>query len=367
MTKPFSIKNVFILLLILLIHYVILNGIEKIFFSQLSFIDNTIFLRPSSICSKLTDEYITGCLGLPSGHAEIITIIAYILYKSKYISLYVSCFLVFLVGLQRFYTHKHSIIQIAIGILFGLFYGFLYFKTGLSLKSLALQLFFICISTVLILFIIDGKINQYEIPSWVDSTLHLSIKEKQNANIFIKLYSITAPAYEQSRFLFIDWELLEKKLDNIVTDIKSTNIHYDAVVGIKTGGAIISGYISNKLGIPNYNIKVSTSENKCNKTTARSMQTYYDMYYKKEKKEYVMCEKISDDLSNKKIILIDESVASGGTMQKSIDYLLDEKNISKLYACCIYKNKHLEYRDIEIHSQNQTNNICLIWPWGYDN
>jgi uracil phosphoribosyltransferase len=76
---------------------------------------------------------------------------------------------------------------------------------------------------------------------------------------------------------------------------------------------------------------------------------------------------IPENLSKKNIILIDESVASGGTIRKSIDYLFDEKGVSSIYATCIYTNKEMNYRNVQLHPQGQTNHICFIWPWGYDN
>lgn len=367
MVKKLSFQNIIILFVILIIQYIILNGLEKIFFSQLDFIDNKYILRPSKECIELNEEIKTECLGLPSGHVEIITILSYLLFKYKYFSLQLAIFFIILMSFQRLYSQKHSIIQVVIGFLFGAFYGYLYLKTGLTFKTLILQFFFIFIFLILILFIVDSKIYFTKIPSWVDPSLLDKIKEKQNANIFIKLYSIITPSYNQDRFLFIDWKTLENKLNNIVNEIKMTNIQYDGVVGIKTGGAIISDYISNKLNIPNYKIKISTHENKCNKTTMRSLKTYYDIFVAKKKKDYMVCDKIPNSLSNKNIILIDESVASGGTIKRSIDYLLDEKKVSNIHACCIYKNNDINYRNIHIHSQELTNNICLIWPWGYDN
>ena len=330
-------------------------------------IDSTYILRPSNDCVKSNEEYITECLGLPSGHAEITTIISYLLFKYKYISLYLAFILVILVGFQRLYTQKHNFIQVSVGTVFGLFYGYLYFKTGLSITTMALILFFICMLVLILLFIIDYKVYNANIPSWVDPSLFNKIKDKQNANLLIKLLSVTAPAYKQDLCLFIDWNFLENKLNDIVNQIKTTNITYDAVVGIKTGGAIISDYISNKLGLPNYKIKVSTVENKCNKTDIRSIKSYYEIYYLKNNKEYVICEEIHEKLSGKKIILIDESVASGGTIIRSIDYLLDEKKVSDIYACCIFANKDINYRNIKLHLQKYRNESCLVWPWGYDN
>ena len=350
-------------------HYTILNGLEKMLFSQ-SPIPKEYILRPSEHCANITNEYKNkiGCLGMPSGHAEIITIISYILYKYKYVSLIFLIVSILVICIQRIVTKRHTIIQVIIGSIIGVLYGELYFETKLSVYSIFITILFITLISTFLLFIIDSRIKNTKIPDWVDKKMYKKIKEKQNANIIIKLYSIITPSYEQERFLFIDWGLVEKNLDNIVNQIKGTNIRYDGVVGIKTGGAIISDYISNKLNIPNYKIKVSTVENNCNKKTIDSLKTHIDMYMLNKDKEFMICETINDNLSNKNIILIDETVVSGGTIKKSIDYLIDDKKVNEIFACCIYNTNNVnDYRNIKIHSQLKPGFMCLIWPWGYDN
>ena len=358
-------NNLIILFFITIIHYVLLNGLEKIFFSHTS-IPISYLIRPSDCCIT-QDEYIVGCFGMPSGHAEIISIITYILYKYKYISWVVMILCILIVCFQRIIFKKHTIIQVIVGTMLGLIYGTLYFKTKLSFLSLYTTIFLIFIFTFLTFFIIDYKIKNTEIPSWVDKNMHNKIKEKQNANSLIKLYSIITPSYEQNQNPFVNWNLIEKYLDNIILEIKKSNIEYHGVVGIKSGGAIISDYISKKLNLPNYKIKVSTVDNKCNKRSINTFYTFIDLYIRKINKKYMLCEGINENISNQNLILIDESVSSGGTIKKSIDYLLDEKNVSKIFACSIYTNDKLEYRNTLLHSQKITNHIPLIWNWGYDN
>ena len=110
----------------------------------------------------------------------------------------------------------------------------------------------------------------------------------------------------------------------LLKKINETNIKYDAVVGIKTGGAIISDYISKKLNIKNYKIKINDSKYNCNKNKLNysAFSDFYNKYFKEGKKEYEICEKIYDNLENKNMILIDETVGSGVTMKTAIQYLL---------------------------------------------
>ena len=350
-------------------HYTILNGLEKMLFSQ-SPIPKEYILRPSEHCANITNEYENKviCLGMPSGHAEIITIISYILYKYKYVSLIFLIVSILVVCIQRIVTKRHTIIQVIIGSIIGVLYGELYFKTKLSAYSIFITILFIILISTCLLFLIDSRIKNTKIPDWVDKKMYKRIKEKQNINIITKLGSIIIPSYDQEHSLFINWDLLEKHLDNIVNKIKGTNIRYDGVVGIKTGGAIISDYISNKLNIPNYKIKVSTVDNNCNKTDFKSIKTSTEMYKLNIHKEFMMCETINENLSNKNIILIDETVASGGTIKKSIDYLIDDKKVNEIFACCIYNTYNFnDHRNIKIHSQQKPGFMCFILPWGYDN
>ena len=119
--------------------------------------------------------------------------------------------------------------------------------------------------------------------------------------------------------------MLELELDHITDKIKQKNIKYDAIIGIKTGGAIISGYLSEKLKIPNYKIKITTIANNCNKQISGTILTHIDKYVFKNKQTHKICETIDNNLYNKNVILIDETIGSGNTINAAIDYLLDEK------------------------------------------
>ena len=63
---------------------------------------------------------------MPSGYAETITIFASLLYLYEFIPLWVCLLLICIVSIQRLITHMHTIIQIIAGIMFGLFYVYIY-------------------------------------------------------------------------------------------------------------------------------------------------------------------------------------------------------------------------------------------------
>ena len=205
MVSKLTYKNIIILIIILIIHYSLLNGLEKIFLSQFNI---PYLVRPSDVCKNIKDELIVGCIGMPSGHAEIVSIFAYILYKYKYISIDIFCLFILVVCSQRVIYKKHTIIQVVVGVIIGLFYGMLYLKTKLTFISMCIPLFFVTSISLVILFIIDTKINNSHIPFWVDTTMYSKINEKKNSNLIIKLFSVITPSYEQNRFVYIEWDLL---------------------------------------------------------------------------------------------------------------------------------------------------------------
>jgi adenine/guanine phosphoribosyltransferase-like PRPP-binding protein len=367
MVKKLGYVDGCIIILVLIIHFAFLNGLEKMLFSHTA-IPMNYLLRPSDLCQQIKDgDFGVGCLGMPSGHAEIATILSYLLYRKKYLSWKISLVIVLLVCLQRVVATRHTILQVVMGVLFGFGYGILYEKTRSSVIYLLVTIGFVILLTVINMSIIDYRIKNAKIPEWVDVSMYDSIQKKQNVSFFIKFISVITPSVEQSRILFIEWPLLEIYLENVVAKIRESGVKYDCVVGIKTGGAILSGYLSHKLGIPNYKMKVSTIENNCNKTDFKSMKTQYEIYLKKEKKEYMVCEEISEDLMNKNVILIDEFISTGGTMRKAMDYLLDEKKVKDLYVCTINTNNEMDYRHITVNYERQVDKNCFLWPWGYDN
>jgi membrane-associated phospholipid phosphatase len=64
--------------------------------------------------------------GMPSGHAESLTILAYIMYKKGIISGWGCTFVITLVGLQRILYNRHTLLQVVAGTCLGLLYGQIY-------------------------------------------------------------------------------------------------------------------------------------------------------------------------------------------------------------------------------------------------
>ena len=300
---------------------------------------------------------------MPSGHAETSSVFFFLLYFYKIIPLWVCLFFVSIFSVQRVVTHMHTVNQVVVGSILGLIYALIYKYLNLSLLGF-LSVFLIGFILVLLsIYKIDQQVYG-PIPSWVNKSMYESIKKKQNSSFYLKIGSLYANALVQN-ITFITWSELERCLDKIIERIQNSEIKYDAVVGIKTGGAIISDYISLKLGLPNYKVKISREEYNCNK---QSKDTIDDMIKKKvyyNQGKYTICEGINDNLEGKNIILIDELVSSGKTITEVNNYLKEEKYTNEIYITCVafYKQNQKE----SLHINNVLNGTILVWPWGYDN
>lgn len=352
---------IFFILFIFLYHSFIQNGLEKIFCE--TYIDYNFIKRPLKYCSNNWNGQNTKCIGMPSGHAEMVTIILSLLYFYKFIPLWLCLLLIFIFSMQRIISNMHTIIQVIIGISIGLLYFNIYKFFNLSIYSI---LFVLCIGFILSLLVVY-KLNKevYKpIPNWVDNEMLPNIKRKQDTDMYMKVLSIYANAVIQDR-TFITWDQLEKYLDIIVDKINKSGKHYDAIVGIKTGGAIISDYISKKLNLPNYKIKLSRSEYNCDKKTYNTINDIINKHFFPNSGEYIICEKINDNLEGKNIILIDELVSSGKTMFEAIKYLKNEKHVNNIYPTTISFYEKMYKQDINI--DYVINGTVFVWPWGYDN
>ena len=254
-------KKLILFIIIILVHFIFINGEEKLLLS-LIFNKNKYILRPNKEDNifSTNDNY-----GMPSGHMEFITFIALYCYYILKLPIIFCITIVLLMGLQRYISNRHTILQIFGGILFSLIYFKIYNSNNFSFLSI-----FICISILLLYLIIIERIIsnklQEKIPDWVNIVMYKKIDEKKNTKLYKKYLSILLGSicfYINKMKLYISWSDLENMLDLSIKKIKNKNIQFNSIVGIKSGGAIISDYISKKLNINNYKIKLSSIENKC--------------------------------------------------------------------------------------------------------
>jgi hypoxanthine phosphoribosyltransferase len=349
-----------IIILLTIYHLSIHNNLEKMFFQ--TYFDYNKIRRPLNYCSNILNSSKLTCAGMPSGHAETSMIFASLLYIYKIIPLWLAIIIVIISIGDRIIRNKHTLFQISIGLLVGALYSFIYRYFNLSIYGFLIVFFIGFVLALLIVYKIDKKVNG-PIPNWVDKNMLSCIKKKQESPFYIKLGSIYVNSIIHNT-TFISWTYLEKTLDIIIERIRKSGINYDAVVGIKTGGAIISDYISLKLGLPSYKIKITRKEYDCDKQPKHSLD---DMFKKNifENGEYNICEGIHDNLHGKNVILIDEIVATGKTMDEAYNYLKEIKHVNEIYPSCVAFYKWIYKGNLNI--DNVINGTVLVWPWGYDN
>jgi hypoxanthine phosphoribosyltransferase len=354
--------NIGVLIIIVCVyHYFIQNGLEKIF--NETYFNYEQVKRPLINCSNCLEGQPLMCVGMPSGHAETITLLSSLSYLYGFIPLWLCLILILVFSGQRITSQMHTLSQVIIGIILGYSYALLYNNFDFSVYSFLIVLSIGLILSLLCIYKIDKEIHR-PIPKWVDTKMKESINKKQNCPLYTKIGSIYANAVIHNR-TFISWEQLEKYLDVIIERIRHSGERYDAVVGIKTGGAIISDYISLKLGIPNYKIKLSRSEYNCDKQPTNAINDIIKKNIFNDLGTFTVCEGIDESLEGKNVILIDELVTSGKTINEGYKYLKNEKHGGNIYAATISLYKQKYAGDITI--DYVLPETVLIWPWGYDN
>jgi hypoxanthine phosphoribosyltransferase/membrane-associated phospholipid phosphatase len=352
---------IFCIFVICLYHFTIQNGLEKIFFE--TYFDYHDVKRPLLRCASRLNGQNTSCIGMPSGHAETITLLTSLLYLYKFIPFWACLLLIFCFSGQRIISNMHTLYQVIAGIFIGYRYALIYKYFDLSIYSFLIIFIIGLLLALLCIYKIDKQIYG-PIPQWVNTEMIESIKKKQNAPLYSKIVSIYANAIIQDR-THISWPQLGKYLDIIIERIKQTGQQYNAVVGIKTGGAIISDYISQKLELPNYKVKLSRSEYNCNKQPYNLITDIINKNVFHNYGKYTVCEGIDDNLQGKNVILVDELVSSGKTMCETYKYLKNIKNVNNIYSTSIALYKQRYKGDININYVLP--NTVVIWPWGYDN
>jgi hypothetical protein len=130
--------NFVLIMLISFYHMLIQNDLEKIF-SKTYFNYNEV-KRPLIRCSNYLDGQPLGCIGMPSGHAETITILSSLLYLYDFIPLWLCLILILIFSGQRITSNMHTLPQVLAGISFGYMYALLYHHFNLSVYSFLIVL-----------------------------------------------------------------------------------------------------------------------------------------------------------------------------------------------------------------------------------
>lgn len=349
----------FKLFIFLIIIHGILNHNEKILYSLLfkkyvnrPLCNNTIALK---------------CFGMPSGHTEVATILSLYLYHLKYINIYNTILLISIFGFQRIVSKRHTWLQVfaglTCGLLYSLYYNYINYNT-LYVVIFALFLHFIL--TAISTSIVDSRVQKEPIPEWVDKSSYGMIEKKRKKSWFTKMISIYYNIFADFSAPFYSWSEIEKDMDVLIENIKKSGVKFDGVVGIKTGGAIISDYLGEKLNLPVYKVKLTDSDYNCNKKLINVVDYLLKRLLNKKNIKYTVCEPINENLEGKNIILIDEQIVFGNTINEANNYLLNEKKVKYVHICApmIQKNR-FRFNDLQVDYVRDE--LSIVFPWGYDN
>lgn len=349
------------LLLVFIYHYGVHNGIEKTFVQTFLDSDNR---RPCNTCKKRTvDELPIKCMGMPSGHAESGTIIFLLLLFKGYLSNEQALLLVFLLGFQRVIANRHTVPQVVAGTILGCIYAFIY-KQFSHKGFLIIFLIGVALAHAIITKV-DKYVYDTPYPEWIDKSMYSAMDKKKSSPYYIKYMTVMLTSSYIQEELYLKWNRVEYSLDKLIDIVKKSGIKYDAVVGIKTGGAVISDYVSNKLGIKNYKIKISKAEFGCDKKPIDAVQDSLGKAFRFDSTRHMICEPINDNIEGKNILLIDEVVSSGSTMKGAYEYLMQEKKVNKVFPTTIFLKK--DYYKAKLDIEHIYEGLIFVWPWGWDN
>ncbi len=147
------------------------------------------------------------------------------------------------------------------------------------------------------------------------------------------------------------WEDLEEMMQSTCQEIKDERYLPDLIVGIKSGGALIAKYVAQCFGnIEFAYVKVSHYSDQ-SRSTVRSLQQI--------RKEARITEPVQIEVKDRRILLVDDQTATGGSMEAGKTYLL-ELGAREVKTFCLFAK---EVNLVDFHSRR---GLAVYFPWGKD-
>ena len=307
-------------------------------------------------------------LGMPSGHTEATAVALLMLYYLEWIPLWVAVLGITIMALQRVLWNRHSGCQVFVGGFFGVLYGMLFQYLGGSKLFYTILIIVITIAmSMVVISKIDYRIKNTR-PAWLSMQMEPDLIRKRNVPYHLKFLCYWVAIMVNDCY-YASWKEVEEHLDEIIEKVKLSGYQIDAVVGIKTGGAFLSEYIAQKLGVKEYKIKlreIGSVQDIDPGSVKQIYNTYKRQLMYKSAKKFALIEGIDDNIEGESVLIIDEMSGRGTTMREVINYLKNTKNVGLVYPFCIsFCGKRWFREDFDVNFN--TEETVTIWPWGYDN
>lgn len=347
--------DIIIMVVIIIIHYFLINALEKKIMHGSSHDINN---RPD--CDHKEHNKFK-CMGTPSGHVEtlIITLMFMCALFPKYIKIIapISVVLVILMGYQRIFSKRHNLYQVIIGMFFGILYSITYMVLGPKM-SMVLCMLVIIILTIACIIKYDYMIKNQKIPDYIDKSLYQIIDKKMNKKE--KYFELLCLTWFPTIVQQYTWNDIEKQIDVIIKRVDMSSI--DIVVGIKSGGAFIANYIGKEYNKEYFFIKLNSNidQNEPLKFVSRLSNT--DIY--NNEVEGINTENIK----GKNILLADDGVLSGRTLKKAISFLMSNgaKSVVPIALCRVEGKLGKSNKDIDnLIVYANCPRLNTVYPWGY--
>ncbi|MCG2718743.1 MAG: phosphoribosyltransferase [Nanoarchaeota archaeon] len=145
------------------------------------------------------------------------------------------------------------------------------------------------------------------------------------------------------------WEDIENIIDENCNQMQYIP---DAVIGIKSGGALIANYVAKAIQVDKVDYMYISHYSAKSQSVVKSTLTAY-------RNSATIMEEPIIDVKDKKILLVDDQTASGSTLRVGIDYFLS-CGIKDVKTFCLYAKKgtNVDYCTRE--------GLMVYTPWGKD-
>ena len=197
------------------------------------------------------------------------------------------------------------------------------------------------------------------LPPWFDKNLqhHFKLKvdkekkvySKFNNVVYLFLYCCYALIHNKKFHLFLNWNDIENSINHCLNNVNKCDI----VIGIKSGGAYITKYIAEQKQLPYDYIKTDRNVG-FTKLIGRGIFKSGKI----QKTDYIIKEIPSLDVTNRRVLLVDDAVLSGGTM-KTVENFLYEKGAKKVIKFVLHGHNN---KDICMCANKS---VIFAGPWGF--